>query len=70
MTEKKKAKPPEKPARKGKSLMIMIDAELRDAIDALRKETCRSLTAEVSLALKAHLRGEGYWPPGDASRPT
>lgn len=71
---KRKPKPSDEPsakptsARAGKTLFVYLDPPLRDALDALLQESRRSLTAEVSLALEAHLQKAGFWPPDRAKQ--
>lgn len=67
MAKKKPPPPPRQPTtRAGKTLFVYVEGALRDALDALCEQTRRSLTAEVSLALEAHLRAAGLWPPPTA----
>jgi hypothetical protein len=54
-----------KPTRTGVSLHVYVEPALREAIEAAAKSHRRSLTGEVSLALEAHLRSLGLWPPAD-----
>ena len=60
-----KKKEPEERVRSGKNLNVWINPELRDALDELRKDTRRSLTSEVELALEEYLEKHGKWPPSD-----
>jgi hypothetical protein len=58
--EGKRRKPPQ---RSGKPLNVWLEADVRDALDALLVQTRRSLTSEVSIALENHLKAAGLWPP-------
>lgn len=51
------------PNRTGKSLHVYIDPALRDAMELLVRQSRRSLTTEVEIALENHLSAAGLWPP-------
>ncbi len=40
---------------------------LLDALDKLIEQTRRTATAEVEIALEAHLKAAGLWPPPETT---
>jgi hypothetical protein len=45
------------------AVQLQLSQELMDAFDQLARDNSRTRTAEVTLALQAHLRAAGRWPP-------
>lgn len=54
-----------KPARPGVPLHVWLDPWLRDAIEAARRKTRRSLREEVSVWLERIASELGYSPPAE-----
>lgn len=52
-----------KPNRTGVPLYVYVPPEIRSAIDELAERNRRPLTSEVLIALEAHLKAAGLWPP-------
>ena len=58
-----------RPNRSGSPLNFYVDEELRKALDAFiadynaRNEHPASLRSTLEAALKAYLKGKGFWPP-------
>ena len=65
----KKAKPAKKPNRTGVALGCYIDEELRTQMDAFiashnqSDDHPASVRSTVEAALRAYLKGKGFWPP-------
>jgi hypothetical protein len=57
--------PPDRPPspRPGTPIFFYTSDELRAALGVLLARNRRSLTAEMNLALEAHLKAAGLWPP-------
>ncbi len=51
-----------RPNRTGRTLGLVINPDLRVALELAIKRTRRTLTAEVEVALEEHLKTMGLWP--------
>ncbi len=53
---------------KAKSLQLRIHPLLRRQLEALVERNVSTLTAEITIALRAHLEAAGLWPPPSRAR--
>lgn len=60
-----KKRGPKGSGRQGIPTTVYLPADLRQALDQCAQGNRRTLTAEVMLAVEAHLKAAGLWPPGE-----
>ena len=55
--------------RKRRAVSYRLPENLLDQLDKLTDETRRTATAELEIALEAHLAAAGLWPPSADRKP-
>jgi predicted transcriptional regulator len=57
-----------KGAKKRRGVSYRLPEDLLDQLDKLTEKTRRTATAELEIALEAHLAAEGLWPPTEEKK--